>query len=130
MTQQFPSAGVTNFAINTYDILENLVSSRDELGQATSFVYDPLNRLKTETLADGATVNLGYNAMNSLTNRVMPAGTKLVGVVRCGKPPRKRTLGCDRAHEPAVLLPVFYQFGQHWPAEIHDRHQTRRYKYV
>jgi YD repeat-containing protein len=50
LTQQFPSAGVTNFAINTYDILENLVTTRDELGKTNTLVYDPLNRVKTQVL--------------------------------------------------------------------------------
>jgi len=74
LTRQFPSAGVTNFAINTYDVLENLMASRDELGQTNTFVYDPLHRLKTQVLPDGAAINLAYNPKGSLTNRVMPGG--------------------------------------------------------
>src|SRR5205807_1236950 len=74
LTQPFPSAGVANFAINAYDILENLVATRDELGKTNTFVYGPLNRLKTQVLPDGAAINLAYNSKGSLTNRVMPGG--------------------------------------------------------
>jgi RHS repeat-associated protein len=74
LAQHFPSAGITNYTISSYDILENLTAKRDELGRTTTLVYDPLNRLQTEILPDGATNTFSYNAMGSLTNRVMPGG--------------------------------------------------------
>src|SRR5207249_4801849 len=74
LTQRFPTAGVTNFTINAYNILENLLTTRDELGKTNTFAYDALNRVKTQTLPDSAAINFAYNAMNSLTNRLMPGG--------------------------------------------------------
>ena len=74
LTQRFPTNGVINYTINTYDVLENQVASQDELGQVTTNTYDALDRLETQTLPDGATTTFGYNAAGSLTNRVMPGG--------------------------------------------------------
>lgn len=67
--------GVTNIAINTYDILGNLTSSKDVLGQTTTFTYDGLSRLLTQTLPDGAVTAFGYDPAGNLTSRTMPGGT-------------------------------------------------------
>ena len=72
--KRFPTPGVTNYTINTYDILENLVDSQDELGRTTVFAYDPMNRLVLQTLPDGSVTAFGYNAAGSQTNRTMPGG--------------------------------------------------------
>jgi RHS repeat-associated protein len=74
LTQKFPTAGATNFSINTYDILENLTISRDELGQSTTNLYDSLNRLQTQILPGGAVINFTYNSAGSMTSRIMPGG--------------------------------------------------------
>lgn len=74
LTHRVPASGVTNYTINKYDILENLVSRRDELGQTTTNYYDSLKRLNLQILADGTPIAFGYNSMGSLTNRLMPGG--------------------------------------------------------
>ncbi len=45
-----------------YDANGNLTRQRDARGQTTSFVYDPLNRVKTKTLADGSQVVYTYDS--------------------------------------------------------------------
>lgn len=74
LTQRFPASGVTNFAANAYDVAGNLTATRDELGKTNTFAYDALNRLKTQVLPDGATVNLAYDFDGNLTSRAMPGG--------------------------------------------------------
>jgi RHS repeat-associated protein len=74
LTQQFPTNGVSVFAINRYDITEHLVSSQDELQQITSYTNDSLYRLAAQVLPDGATTVFSYNPMGNLTNRTMPGG--------------------------------------------------------
>lgn len=74
LAKRFPGGGVTNYALNVYDVLENCVASRDELGQTNRFYYDPISRLATQVSPDGATTSFRYNALGSLTNRLMPGG--------------------------------------------------------
>jgi RHS repeat-associated protein len=74
LTQRFPSASVTNYTVNVYDLGGNLLSTQDELGRVTTFTYDGLNRLFTQVYPDGAVVTLGYNPVGALTNRTMPGG--------------------------------------------------------
>jgi YD repeat-containing protein len=58
LTQTFANGG-TNFAFSTYDLIGNMVASRDSLGQTTTFTYDGLHRLQAQALPDGATTTFG-----------------------------------------------------------------------
>lgn len=66
--------GDDSFTLNRYDMLGNLVSSQDELGQATQFSYDPFYRLRHKILPDQAVITFGYDVAGNLTSRVMPGG--------------------------------------------------------
>jgi len=68
-----------SFTLQRYDMVGNLVSTRDELGQVTQFEYDPFYRLAVKTLPDGAKVSQSYDVLGSLTNRTMPGGLKWTG---------------------------------------------------
>lgn len=68
-----------NFTLNTYDMVGNLLSSRDELGQVTQFAYDGLYRLAAKKLPDGAQVTYAYDALGNLTGRTMPGGLQWTG---------------------------------------------------
>ncbi|HTI70833.1 MAG TPA: RHS repeat-associated core domain-containing protein [Candidatus Limnocylindria bacterium] len=74
LAQSFPGSSITNWTANSYDLAENLLYSRDEMGQTNGFTYDGLNRLKKQTLPDGKTITLGYDASGNLISRAMPAG--------------------------------------------------------
>jgi RHS repeat-associated protein len=74
LEQSFSSTTITNFTRSIYDVAGNLVESRDELDQPTTFAYDGLNRLKSRSLPDRATVNFSYNSEGSLLGMTMPGG--------------------------------------------------------
>lgn len=72
LAQRFPGSGGMQFTRAVYDIVGNLIASRDELNQISTFDYDGLNRAITNTLPDGAKTTFRYNAASSITNRTMP----------------------------------------------------------
>ena len=85
LSVSYPSAGMTEFTVNQYDLAGNLVGSQHKStanGSGTtwttaSFAYDGLNRVIQQVDRDGAATAFGYDALNDLTNRIMP-GTNLV----------------------------------------------------
>ena len=74
LTRSFPASGSMNYTLKIYDAAGNLTSTRDELNQVTTFAYDAANRLRTNTLPDGAEIALEYSANDIITNRTMPGG--------------------------------------------------------
>jgi RHS repeat-associated protein len=76
----YPSSGVTDLVWQDYDVAGNrLVSQTLSRTNSTlsvwtinAWTYDSLNRVKTETIRDGATTTFSYNAGGNLTNRAMP----------------------------------------------------------
>jgi RHS repeat-associated protein len=55
-----------------YDVVGNLKSSTDELGNTTTYSYDALNRLRFQTQPDGAVTEFVYDAAGNLLERRMP----------------------------------------------------------
>lgn len=68
-----------SFTVNTYDMVGNPVSSRDELGQVTYFECDALGRILLKTLPDGAQVAYSYDLLGNLLVRAMPGGIRWSG---------------------------------------------------
>jgi RHS repeat-associated protein len=82
LTMSYPSSGVKEFTLDTYDAAENLVaethntiSSGSETTWTTAtYVNDGLNRVVSKTDRDGAVTTYAYDAASDPTNRVMPGG--------------------------------------------------------
>ncbi|MBI5386381.1 MAG: hypothetical protein HZA90_17055, partial [Verrucomicrobia bacterium] len=80
----YPSATALEYTLRDFDADGNLefegrysnTNGSVALWQTNAFTYDGLNRLKTQTVRDGATTTFAYNALGNLTNRVMPGGLK------------------------------------------------------
>ncbi|MGC3990599.1 MAG: hypothetical protein QM796_13145 [Chthoniobacteraceae bacterium] len=72
-----------SFSLSTYDANENLLTQADEIGvkqgYQTTYTYDGLNRVATQTLpastaGTGAQTIFSYNAANEVLTRQMPGG--------------------------------------------------------
>jgi RHS repeat-associated protein len=71
--------GDGTFQLTGYDANENKTVSIDEVGNVTTWTYDALNHLSSETLPSsggsaGAVINFTYNAAGELLSRAMPGG--------------------------------------------------------
>jgi RHS repeat-associated protein len=62
------------FAYRTYDLGGNLLTSTDELDRTTTYGYDALNQLSTQSLPDGNLTTFFYDAAGHPTVRQMAAG--------------------------------------------------------
>ena len=67
------------FQATQYDANGNKLSFQDEVGAVTSWTYDALNHLQTETLpastsANAAVINYNFDAAGNLLTRQMPTG--------------------------------------------------------
>lgn len=83
IVQNFPTNGVTNLTVNNYDLDGNLltnIQSSTGTGAATYgttvSAYNGLNQLVAQTRNGVETTTFAYNAMGSLTNRLMPGSLK------------------------------------------------------
>jgi RHS repeat-associated protein len=82
LTISYPSSGVQEFALRTYDLSENLISetrnasSNGVVTQWTSVAntFDGLNRRVSKTDRDGALTSYAYDLASHCTNMVMPGG--------------------------------------------------------
>jgi len=78
----YPASGVREFVQSSYDVAGNLVSRAHKSGTngtvvtwtTSSYAYDGLNRLSSQTDRDGAVTLYGYDANGNLTNQVLPGG--------------------------------------------------------
>jgi RHS repeat-associated protein len=81
----YPASGETEFTLNRYDVVGNLVSSQYNSSgggaianwTTTSLAYDGLNRAIQKVDRDNALTTYAYDPLNDLTNRAMP-GSNLI----------------------------------------------------
>ena len=82
LTISYPSSGVEEFVLDTYDLAENLISETHNTsanGTVTTwttatFVNDGLNRVVTKADRDGAVTTYSYDSASDLTSQIMPGG--------------------------------------------------------
>jgi RHS repeat-associated protein len=67
--------GDGTFTSNTYDLNGNLVATTDALKQTTSYGYNALNQLVSQTLPDGTVTNFTSDAAGNPLTRSMANGT-------------------------------------------------------
>ena len=82
LTISYPSAGVKEFVLDRYDLVENLISeTHNTVSSAAAttwttaaFANDGLNRVTSKTDRDGALTTYSYDPAGNRTNMVMPGG--------------------------------------------------------
>ena len=80
LTISYPSPGTEEFILDTYDLVENLVSETHNTASGgvvttwtvANFANDGLNRVTSKTDRDGAVTTYAYDSAGNLTNQVMP----------------------------------------------------------
>jgi len=83
----YPSSGSTEFKLSQYDLAGNLVSTKHNSSvsgvvtnwTSATLTYDGLGRLIAKTDRDGAQTTYAYDAINDLTNRLMPGNVQWQG---------------------------------------------------
>ncbi|WP_041245337.1 phospholipase A2 [Geotalea uraniireducens] len=60
-----------------YDLLGHLASETDPLQKVTAYMYDPAGRMNLKTDANGAAVAYGYDPLRRLTGKTYPDGSSL-----------------------------------------------------
>jgi hypothetical protein len=78
----YPSANMTEFILNKYDLAGNLVSAQHDSSTGgtvtpwttSSFAYDGLNRIKSQYNRDNALTTCAFDAIGDVTNCTMPGG--------------------------------------------------------
>lgn len=67
-------AGDGKYVRQTFDAKSNLLSTIDQLGQATSYAYNGLDQVSSQTLPDGTVTTFTYNAAGNMLTRGMAGG--------------------------------------------------------
>lgn len=80
LTVAYPSANTTEFTLNQFDVVGNLISAQHDssaYGAVTtwataSYSFDGLNRMTSKVDRDNAPTSYAYDRMGDLTNSLMP----------------------------------------------------------